>query len=536
MSLPLTPIHWFFAILPIIFLLLLMVRYRWGAAKAAPVAMVIALVTGLTLFKAPLFLLGIEIAKGLWNSLAIIIVIIPAILIYEVTQEADAFEPFRQGMQKFSPNELLQVLAIGWVFVSFLQGVTGFGVPVAVGAPLLVGIGVKPIWAVIISLLGQAWGNTFGTLAVAWDALVFQTGFTDLNLIKSTALWAGSFIWLTNLAAGLYICFVYGGRRGLRVGLPATLVISLIHGGGQLYLTQFNASLANFLPACAALGAIFVLGKTPFYNKPFKVQDSVVMDRFIASDLSPLKTNEITLNQAFIPYYVLTGITLFVLLIKPVEKILSSVKIGPSFPATATGYGFLNKAVTSYSPVSPFTNAGMFLLLAALIGYLVFLKKGYIGKGGGSRIVSRTIKKVLPSAQATVALIIMSKVMAGTGQTEVMAYGTAQATGTLYQFFAPYIGLLGSFMTSSNMSSNILFAGFQNTMASLLSLDRSIVLGAQTGGAAIGSVISPSKILLGTTTAGIIGLEGEVMRKVMPITLLLVSLIGLAVVFFNFLV
>jgi len=534
MKIPVNALYWSLAILPIVVLLMLMVRYRWGAAKAAPVALGIAALTGIILFKAPLFLLLVEAGKGLWNSLAIIIVIIPAILIYEVTQEADAFEPFRLGMQKFSPNELLQVLAIGWVFVSFLQGVTGFGVPVAVGAPLLVGIGVKPIWAVIISLFGQAWGNTFGTLAVAWDALVFQTSYSQ-SLIQNTALWAASFIWLIDLAAGLYICFVYGGRQGIKAGLPATLIISLIHGGGQLIFSQINSTLANFLPACAALGAIFVLGKTALYNKPFYLDESPVMDRNAKAGSLTERTVRLSLHQAFIPYYALTVITLFVLMVKPVERVLSSFQFGPAFPQTATGFGFINMAVSSYSPIAPFTNAGMFLLLAALIGYLVFRKKGNIAEGGGRRILGRTIQKVLPSAQATIALIVMSKVMAGSGQTEVLAYGTAQATGALYQFFAPFIGLLGSFMTSSNMSSNILFTGFQSTMASLLKLEPSFVLGAQTAGAAIGSVISPSKVLLGTTTTEILGQEGEVIRKAITVTMLLASFIGLAVVFFNLL-
>ena len=79
-------------------------------------------------------------------------------------------------MRKLLPNELLLVLAMGWIFESFLQGITGFGVPVAVGAPLLIGIGVKPLWAVIIPLIGQAWGNTFGTLGAAWDSLAMSAG------------------------------------------------------------------------------------------------------------------------------------------------------------------------------------------------------------------------------------------------------------------------------------------------------------------------------------------------------------------------
>ena len=79
------------------------------------------------------------------------------------------------------------MLAIGWVFVSFLQGITGFGVPIAVGAPLLLGIGLDPLMAVVIPMVGHAWGGTFGTLAVAWEQLVAQTGpvsYTHLDVYK----------------------------------------------------------------------------------------------------------------------------------------------------------------------------------------------------------------------------------------------------------------------------------------------------------------------------------------------------------------
>ncbi|MFZ5943058.1 MAG: L-lactate permease [Bacillota bacterium] len=534
MSLPINLTYWIVALLPIVVLMLLMVKYRWGAAKAAPIGVIIALVSGITLYKAPLHLIALESAKGIWNAIAVLTVILPAILIYEVTNEANAFEPFRKGMQKFTPNELLQILAIGWVFVSFLQGVTGFGVPVAVGAPLLVGIGVTPLWAVIISLYGQAWANTFGTLAVAWDALVLQTGITDPALIKATALWASGFNWLINIAAGIFICYFYGGSKGLKTGLPAVLIISLIHGGGQMLFSQANPTLANFVMACIALAVVFLLGKTPWYNKPYAEPDSKIMDRKNKEVKHDGKVEgEMSLHQAFIPYYALTFITLFVLLIKPIEKTLSFLKIGFSFPETVTAFGHVNKAVQLYSPITVFTHSGTFLFVAALIGYFSFKKMGVISSGGGKRIFLSTMEKVMPAAVATIGLIVMSKIMDGTGQTVVLAYGTANATQAVYPVIAPFIGVLGSFMTSSNMSSNILFGSFQDTMSSLLGLDRAAILGAQTGGGAIGSVIAPGKVLLGTTTTGILGLEGEVMGKILPPTLLITALSGVFLLVFH---
>ena len=77
------------------------------------------------------------------------------------------------------------------------------------------------------------------------------------------------------------------------------------------------------------------------------------------------------------------------------------------------------------------------------------------------------------------------------------------------------------------MSSNILFGGFQVTTANLLGVEAAPVLGAQSSGGAIGSAISPSKIILGTTTANILGSEGEVLKKLMALAMVCAIAIGL---------
>ena len=84
-------------------------------------------------------------------------------------------------------------------------------------------------------------------------------------------------------------------------------------------------------------------------------------------------------------------------------------------------------------------------------------------------------------------------------------------------------------MTASNLSSNILFGGFQQQIALMPGLDKAPLLAAQTVGGAVGSMLSPSKILLGTTSVGILGQEGAVMRKVIGLALFLCMLMGMAV-------
>lgn len=530
MTLPINYVTWSAAALPIIVLLLLMLRWGWGAAEAAPLGVLTAIVVSLTVYGASPALIALESAKGIWNALTVLFVIWPAILIYEVTYEAGAFDVFRKGMQRLTPNELLQILAIGWVFVSFLMGITGFGVPVAVGAPLLVGIGVQPVFAVVLALLGHAWGNTFGTLSVAWQALVMQTGLEGSTLYWSTALWTASFLFFFNYLSGVAICYFYGKGRAVKMGLPAVTIISLIHGGGQLVLSQVNPTIACFLSTVVALGAVFLIGRMKRYREPWRIEESKIMAR---DRLGSQEEAEqiMDIHEAFVPYYALTFITLFILLIPSIKHTLGQVEIGMSFPSTMTSYGVVNRAEALYSSFRPFVHAGSFLLAAALIGFWYFRSKHYILRGGGKAIVLRSIEKTVPSTIAVVGLIVMSKIMGGTGQTSVLATGTASFTGGLYALIAPAIGLLGAFMTSSNMASNILFGEFQLMTAEFLSLDPATILGAQTAGGAIGNTIAPGNVILGTTTAGILGLEGKVLKRILPIALASAFVVG-GIVFF----
>ncbi|MDO5734657.1 MAG: L-lactate permease [Eubacteriales bacterium] len=538
--LPVNFLMWGAAFAPIVVLILLMVGFNWSARKAAPISLAIAVLNGLLLYKASFSMVLLEGAKGAWSALSVFFVILPAILIYEVTNEAKAFDVFRAGMQKFSPNELLQIIMVGWVFVSFLQGITGFGVPVAVGAPLLIGIGLKPYYAVLIPLIAHAWGNTFGTLGLAWEALVETSGVAASGgSTISLALWACAFIWFFNAVGGFILCWLYGKAKAVKKGLPAVLLISLVHGGGQLLVSLFNPIIAAFIPATLALVVAMLLGRSKLYNQAWRIEDTPCMERSpglsTSQSDSSLAAEKMSLVQAFSPFIVLVLLTFIGLVIRPINNLLKQWMIGFSFPETTTGYGFSNPAIAKYAPIGPLVHAGTFLFLSALAGYFYFRKHNFVKAGSMQKIFKRALKKAIPSITSVLLLLVMSKIMSGTGQTDVLAEGTAMVLGKYYAALAPFIGVLGSFMTSSNMASNILFGKFQAITASSLGLNINSILGAQTCGGAIGASISPGNIVLATTTAGIPGQEGSVLRRTLPIALSLALIIGavlLATVFF----
>lgn len=122
MTLPVTIFTWIMAVLPILVLLVLMVKLQMGAVKAAPIGLCVSAVSALIVYKASIPHVFMEMLKGVWSALPILIVVWTAILLYEVVNEAKAFQVFRKSMGKVTQNELLQIMLLAWVFTSFLQG------------------------------------------------------------------------------------------------------------------------------------------------------------------------------------------------------------------------------------------------------------------------------------------------------------------------------------------------------------------------------------------------------------------------------
>jgi lactate permease len=531
-DLPLDLFHWGLAILPLIVLLVLLVGLRWKAPEAGPIGLFLAAGIALFAFESPLETVAVAAGKGIWDGLFVLYVVWPALLLYRVVDRAGGFEALHEGISHFSRNELFLVLAFAWVFASFLQGIAGFGVPVAVVAPLLIAIGVKPLYAVILPLIGHAWANLFGTLAVAWLA---TERVVDLDNESATAIETAILLWIPNLTGGLAVAWIYGRMDAVRHALPLVLIVSAIHGGLQIPVAWFNPVLATFVPATIALAAMYGLSHWSRYSEPEEgIRERPAMARHQADeDTGPKPV--MGLPMALMPYVVLIVATVLVLLIPPVEETLETVEIGPPFPAVEAGFGETVEEEDPYSPFAPFTHPGTFLLLAAIVAWAWYRRAGKYRKwderADTDPILPGVVKDAVPASVAIVAFLAMSKIMDDTLQTDVLALGIAEVAPPIaYAFIAPAIGGIGSFMTSSNTASNILFAPLQEQTAAGLDLPESTIIAAQNAGGAVGNSIAPANVVLGTGTAGIVGQEGDVLRRVIPWAGGVFVLIGIATV------
>ncbi len=486
---------------PIVLFTYLLAGAKLPAAKAAAWGLAAALAAAVLCFSGRPALLGWSAVKGAWNALAIFAVILPALFIYELLVKVDMFEQIRRKVEAAIHSQLLRVLFIGWAFSSFLQSITGFGVPVAVTAPILIGLGVAPVRAVLICILGHAWGGTFGTLALAWDSLFLQVpeaaGSEKLLLCTCVLLWVYNFV------CGVLVCLLYRGKAPHTRDLGIAAFLSALQGGGQLVFTHLNPATACFMASVLSMGGIFLLDH---------------LGRTAGEKRQPERSRP--LLHAIFPFLTLTVLVVVCLFVTPVYQFLSRCQVALPIPDGTGGWDL-------YSPISVFTHSGTLLLVSSLISILFYRRKGYLKQGELRPVIQDTLKKASNAILPVLLLLIMSKIMDGTGQILVLANAVAGLLAPIYPAAAPLIGVLGAFVSSSNMSSNILFARFQYQAAQVIGADPAAILAAQTAGGSVGNLVAASNIVLGLSTAGAPEKEGEVLRFMLFVALGCGLLLGL---------
>ncbi|UCC61654.1 MAG: L-lactate permease, partial [Anaerolineae bacterium] len=229
-TLPANLATWFLALSPIVVVLVLMLGLRWGGSKAGPVGWLVAFFVSLFFFGAGPELLAYAQLKAVLLTTHVLYIIWMALLLYNVVNEAGAIAVIGQGIARLTGDRVIQLLILAWAFSAFLQGVAGFGVPIAVVAPLLIGMGFNPVVAVAAVAIGHSWSVTFGDIASSFQALIAVTGLEGHDL----ATWSAAFLGLATFGCGLGAAHTFDGWRAVRRGAVAILIM-----GGAMAGTQY---------------------------------------------------------------------------------------------------------------------------------------------------------------------------------------------------------------------------------------------------------------------------------------------------------
>ncbi len=493
---------------PLLIVLFLMIARNWGGSKAGMVGWAAAAVIAIAAFGADLPLLAVAFGRGLLLSLYVLYIIWMALLLYHVVNEAGAIEVLGQELPGLAADRAGQALLLAWVFGSFLQGASGYGVPAAVIAPLLVGLHFPPNAAVAVALLGHGWAVSFGSLGASYLALMAATGLPGEAMASESAL----VLWVACLGCGLGVLLTAGGRRGLRRRWSFLLVVTAVMGAVQWALAVRGLwTMAAMGAGLAGLVASAVLLRPGRRQPGDDVQAAVNLPRLL---------------KAFAPYLLLIAIIVVgqLLLAGP----LNVIELNFLFPSVETAYGWRTEAGAGRS-ISLLGHAGALLLYASIGGFLWFRSQGPFRPERPYKarvIVRKTVRSLLKPTVSIVALVAMALTMEHTGMTQMLALALSEKTGALFPFLSPFIGALGAFVTGSNTNSNVIFGQLQQQTALALGVSVAVILAVQTAGGALGGVFAPAKVVVGVSTVSGAD-EGKVLRLATAYGLGLLIVIGL---------
>jgi lactate permease len=515
------------ALFPLALVLTCMVLLRWSGARAGAAGAVAAAILGYARFGADLSTLGVATWKGALLSFHVLYIIWPSLLLYYLVHASGAIRSIAVSVSSLTQDHILQLLILGFAFSSFLQGVAGFGVPVAVVAPLLIGLGFPPIQAAAVPLIGHSWAVTMGDLASSFQALL---AVTELPA-RPVGLWSALFLGFACVLTGFAIAHVHAGLLPIRRCFGSIVMLCLSMALTQLALSYFGHwILASFCAGMVGLAVSLVLarlsqkdypsllGLFPAWPAPW---GSGTPHREIAP---PVIERPMGFNWAFSAYYVLIVVVTAFTLVPILHDAANFFTVTFYFPPTATRLGWITEA-SSYT-LNVFGHPGAYLCYTILFAWLIYRRTGHLQEGAFVAALKSVWKSGVPTTFGILFMVIMAMIMTYSGIIFVLARGAIALAGPSYPLFSPFVGLLGCFMTGSNTNSNVLFGVLQRDIAILLDKDPYILAALQTTGGALGSMIAPAKVLVGCATAGLSGREGEVLSVTIKYCLLMVALIS----------
>jgi len=518
MTLSISLWNWLLALTPVLVVLVMMLGFRASGSRAGGMGWLAAIIVSILVFGGNFDLLAVAQVKATLLSLDVFYIIWTALLLFHIADEAGAIRMIGRTLPKLTEDRVMQSLLIGWLMVTFIQGTGGFGVPVAVCAPILVAIGFTPIQAVAMASLGDTWAVTFGSLGTSFQTLMAVTGLPADALASYSAVLLG----IASFPAGMLVAVIGNGWKSWKRAVPPILVLSLVMATAQ-YLLATNGmwTLGTTGAGIAGLVVGFLLLRLPHYRNHSKV----LPDLAIAG---AGQDSGKSLVVAVSGYALLVVLAFAVNLIGPVGKFMGQVRFTLNFPQVATRFGWVTPAGPG-RVINVFGHPGAILLYASVLSYIIYRFTGYLQPGAMKRITNRVVRSGVNSSLGILAMVGLASIMLHSGMTFLLAEGLSTSIGRdFYPLVAPLIGALGAFITGSNTNSNVLFGVLQQNAAQLLNLSVPLILAAQTAGGSVGSVLAPAKVIVGCSTVGLAGEEGMVMRKIIGYGLIPIATVALA--------
>lgn len=531
------------ATLPILVMLVTLGGLRWKAHIAGLTSWAVALVIAVAVYAMPLTTaLSLSAHGFVYGLFPIVWILLCAIWMYQVTVVSGRFDDLRATFYLITDDPRVLGLIIAFCFGGLLEALAGFGAPVAIVTVMLVAIGFSPIRAAITALLANTVPVAFGAVGLP---ILMAAKTADLPVLAVSPV-AGRICALLSVVVPLLLLYVIDGKRGVAQCWPIGLFIGAIFGitkwvvsGTSLYnLTEVFAAVITVVAVIAFLRVWHPKGGEEARPRVGQALVPEVEEAHLrghadaqggtatataqktapATTGTELRTDHLDgrrILMALVPYVLVIAV-FSIAAIPAVKEALASTDLKFAWP------GLSNLDNAAGAPASHRTYTLTWLSSPGTLLAFVAIAVGLIYKVPMGTLVGELWKnavKLKYTALTIGSVVALAFVMGDSGQTLALGLFIA-GVGAAYPFFAPILGWIGTYVTGSDTSANILFSGLQAGVGDQIG-HKELLVGAGAAGGVVGKMISPQSLAVAASAIGIAGAESIILRKVFGYSILL---------------
>jgi len=511
------------AILPMLLIFIGLVLFRQSGTLMGIFGWVLTVIIAVFFFQTSASVALAASWEGVLSSFGISLMVLFSILQVTMMDVTGAISSITAYIKTIAAERYEQIMMLNVGFGTFLVSIGA--TPVTMLPPIMLALGFSPLAAVALPCLGYDPLTSFSLLAVPITLPAAAFGI-DVRSLGITVAW---FLPVISTGIALAMLWVADGWTGVKKGFFTALVAGLTLGlCAILFVHILPAAAIGLVGVFSGLVTVAVL----FLMRKIRGRPLDVAEPAAVQAAKDERKDKMPLWKAALPWVVLV---LFCIVIS-----IPVIKSGlPSILGNMQKIPVMADQIVNLNLLS---QAYFWVLISTLITAPVLIRsKEQVGK-----ITKLWLKRAWSPTLAAMVFFAIAYVMDWSGKSVnngaltlapaasnmnvVIGLVLALIFGVAFPLFSPMLGLFGSFVSGSETSSNVMFYGILKKSTDVLNLNFLQVYAAHLVAGGIASGVAVAKIINAAAVVDKIGIEGEVVRKVAPVAIILTLVTGIMLV------
>lgn len=512
---------------PIIVIIVLIAGFKVRGDITGVIGWILMLAVAALFFHTSIEIGLLASVKGALASLSITGMGFFALLQITFMQHTGALERIVVTIKTFSHDDrACQIMVVNVVFGTMLVCVGA--TPAIILPPIMFAMGYTTVIAIALPCIGYDSLCTFamlGATVVTLTDILVGSGFTINGAeptVPQVAQYFSHYLPVITPCICFAMLFMAGGFKLFKEGWLAALITGVCMGGSAWLLNMYAPFTVTLLGVCSGAITLCVM---LVYMKIRGV-------RFFNHDVLDEEDKKIEASMPFwkalSPWALLIFFCVITNFVLPLKDFLYSGPLEMRVKLWANDAG---------QPIRLFWQAYFWVLISTIIATAIIKPK----KGTWGAVLKDWNHRWAPPTISSFVYFMIAYVMMYSGYAvgadgtwalvnedwsipALWAHSAADLFGWWYPVANGFLGLLGGFITGSEASTGALFATYNIISSQDLGLNAIAVIASGGIAAGLASVITPVKLQQSAASLNKIGVEGEVLRHVIPYAIVLVCI------------